>query len=108
MGEDERRVGINENLLREVNERIEELGEQLDVSEAEFFCECADRSCAVRLKVSIARYEAVRAHPDRFLVVTGHELARFERVVEDHGRYVVVEKQGEAGEVAEETDPRSD
>jgi hypothetical protein len=49
----------------------------------------------------------VRAHPDRFLVVTGHELPRFERVVEDHGRYVVVEKQGEAGEVAEDTDPRS-
>jgi hypothetical protein len=80
----------------------------MDVSEAEFFCECADRSCASRLTVSTRQYEAVRARPDRFLVVTGHELPRFERVVEDHGRYVVVEKQGEAGEVAEETDPRSD
>ncbi len=108
MSEDERRVGINENLLREVNERIEELGKQMDVNEAEFLCECADRSCASRLTVSTGQYEAVRAHPDRFLVVAGHEVPRFERVVEDHGSYVVVEKQGEAAEVAEDTDPRSD
>ncbi len=107
VGEDERRVGINENLFREVNERIEELGERLDVNEAEFFCECGDRNCAARLTVSTRQYEAVRAHSDRFLVVAGHELPRLERVVEDHGRYVVVEKQGEAGKIAEDTDPGS-
>jgi len=27
-------------------------------------------------------------------------------MVEDHGAYLVVEKTGEAGEIAEETDPR--
>jgi len=48
----------------------------------------------------------VRAYPDRFLLVAGHQRSEAERMVEDHGAYLVVEKTGEAGEIAEETDPR--
>jgi hypothetical protein len=44
---------------------------------------------------------------ERFAVTPGHLRPEVERVVEKHRLYWVVEKFGEAAEVAEETDPRS-
>jgi len=102
------RVGINESVFREVNERIEELGERFDTDEVEFVCECADVGCAERLSLTTGEYEQVRSEPDRFLLAPGHEQPGIERVVEDHGRFLVVEKLGEAGQIAEDTDPRTD
>jgi len=102
----ERRVGINESFFRDVNERIEELSGGFDAPEKGFVCECADPSCSARLTLPLREYEAVRAYPDRFLLVVGHQSPEVERVVEDRGAYLVVEKIGEAGEIAEETDPR--
>jgi hypothetical protein len=95
----------NQSLLRDVNERINEL-----VGEAwnpEFLCECADTSCLETLELSLGEYEAIRSSPVRFPIKPGHEVPEFERVVEEHGGYVVVEKFGEAAEVATKLDPRS-
>jgi hypothetical protein len=108
VGEDERRVGINESLFREVNERIGELGELYDAGDVEFVCECGDTGCAERVTLTIRQYEAVRAEPSRFFLVPGHERLDVERVVEENAEFFVVEKLGEAGAVAEEADPRSD
>ena len=44
-------------------------------------CECSRRMCTELLDVTVAEYEAVRAHPTRLLVVPGHELADVQRVV---------------------------
>jgi hypothetical protein len=52
-------------------------------------------------------YEAIREHPARFPVLPGHELPDVETVVETHERYLVVEKQGTARDVAIEHDKRS-
>jgi hypothetical protein len=54
-------------------------------------------------------YEAVRVHPLRFLVYPdeAHVEPQAERIVEQHGRYWVVEKIGEAGRIAAESDPRT-
>jgi hypothetical protein len=96
----------NENVFREMNERLEGLGEEFGEGTVEFLCECADPSCSEALLIPIAVYEAVRDRPRRFLVVPGHERQDVERVVEEHADYLVIEKFGEAGEVAEDTDPR--
>ena len=101
-----RRVGLNESTFRAINEQIEELGERFDASTTEFVCECADAACTARVPVPLDAYEKIRADPGRFLVVAGHQRADAERVVEDHGDYLVVQKFGEAGEVAESNDPR--
>jgi hypothetical protein len=37
-----------------------------------------------------------------------HELLEVERVVERHADYLVIEKLGEAGDIAERTDPGED
>lgn len=100
------RVGKNEALFREVNERIEQIAEG---NEAEFLCECGDPACTSPIRLPLERYEAVRSHPDRFAVLPGHEIPDVESVVEDHGAYVVVEKHpGRPAELAAEYDPRSD
>jgi len=101
-----RKAAHNQALMRDVNERIEEI-----VGEAwnpEFLCECANLYCAETLELSMAEYEAIRSSPVRFPVKPGHEDLEFERVVEGNERYVIVEKFGEAAAVAQKLYPRSD
>jgi hypothetical protein len=43
----------------------------------------------------------VREHPRRFFVAPGHEEPQLEQIIERHPGYVIVEKTGIAGEVAE-------
>jgi CheY-like chemotaxis protein len=59
-------------------------------------CECSRRKCTELLDVTIADYEAVRAHPTRLLVVPGHELANVQRVVTRTRRVAVVQEQQES------------
>jgi hypothetical protein len=94
MDERGRRVGQNELLLREINERLRELGEGFSLvsDEAEFVCECANSSCTERIRMSLQTYEQIRAEATRFFVIKGHEEPDYERVVEDRDRYLVVEK----------------
>lgn len=100
-----RRVGENESTFRQVNERVEGLAEGLDLS-PEFVCECGRPECDARLAVPLDEYERVRAHGRRFIVAAGHERPEVEKVIDERGVWLVVEKTGAAGEVAEEEDPR--
>jgi hypothetical protein len=106
--ESEDRIAHNETMFREVNERIEAglwPAERDDV--VAFRCECGSLRCNMLVEVAIDDYERVRASPTHFLLVPGHQIPAIERVVEREGAFVVVEKVGEAAEVAEETDPRN-
>jgi hypothetical protein len=69
-------------------------------------CECADEECFEPIELTMDEYEAIREHPARFPVLPGHELPDVEKVVETHERYLVVEKQGAARDVAIEHDRR--
>jgi hypothetical protein len=101
------RIGLNESLFRETNEGIERgLWPAEDDQRVPFRCECARPQCAEPVRLTPVEYARVRANPRRFVVVAGHEVARAEFVVERHGDYLLVEKVGEAGAVAEELDPR--
>jgi|SRR5579884_3150278 len=104
----EERAARNEALFREVNEQVDSLSERQGSGAEEellFICECSDDRCTERVAVPRAVYEEVRANARRFLVVPGHD-QHFEDVVERTERYAIVEKEGRAGEVAEQTDPR--
>ena len=93
----------NESLLREVNDRIEELSENVEAQGiapegglVEFHCECGRDGCTERVRMTVAEYEHVRADNDRFAVVPGHETPEMEAVVEANERFVVVDKLPEA------------
>ena len=97
------RVGVNEALFREVNERIEDLQEDLgDARSFDIVCECGDAECIERFAITNSAYAALRSDDRRFAVVPGHELPDLERTIEQHEGYVVVEKTDpEAAEAAE-------
>jgi hypothetical protein len=111
MDERERRVGVNEAVFREVNERVEEIHEALesDTGTLDIICECGAATCTERISVPIAVYERARSDPTHFLLQVGHEDPTAERMIENHGTYILVEKEGtEVEEIAEATDPRRD
>jgi hypothetical protein len=94
------RLARNEAFLREVNERIHEVGERFQVMPddelLDFRCECGRPECEDSVPMTSREYEHVRADVDRFAVVPGHEDGEIERVVEQNGRYVIVDKRPEA------------
>jgi hypothetical protein len=108
--EQARRVGLNESIFRQVNEQIESLNRDLGTDDRTMtaICECANGDCTERLEIPVAAYEAVRADPRRYIIISGHAVPEYESVVESGDGYDVVEKvDGTAAELAEETDPRS-
>lgn len=101
------RLGHNEALFRSINERIEAGAWPAMRSEvAAFRCECAALGCNVLLELTLSEYESVRANPRHFIVAPGHEIPEVEVVVRTTATHLVVEKVGDAGDVAEATDPR--
>lgn len=107
MTADTARIGLNEALFRSINERIEAGTWPAEQAEsAAFRCECAALRCNLMLEMTLAEYEAVRLNPRHFIVAPGHELPDAEVVVRRAETYLVVEKVGDAGEVADDTDPR--
>jgi hypothetical protein len=106
----EERAARNEALFREVNERIEELHDQLESrGTADFVCECADATCAQQITVPLATYERVRKDPHLFVVAPGHVRPEIEHVVDEKADgFVIVRKDHPtSARVAEQTDPRS-
>ena len=102
-----KRIGANEALYREANEGIERgLWPGEDGQRVSFRCECGSVDCADAVILTPVQYEQIRANPRRFAVVPGHEKLSAEFVVERHAGYLVVEKFGDAGDVAATRDPR--
>ena len=102
------RLGRNESLFREVNERIEDAATKLSPMFTEFMCECADEKCLEYVSLTLVEYTSIRERgPVYFVVRPGHRNDEIERVVDGEAdRYEVVMKFGEAAEVATELDPR--
>jgi hypothetical protein len=101
----EQRAARNEALFREVNENIARLEERhgTTVTEPVYICECSNASCAEQLAVDLDTYRSVRAQPRLFFVRPGHEDPQLERIVERQPDYLIVEKVGAAGRIAEQT-----
>ena len=81
-----------EALFRDVNERIAESAQRFEADSTQFVCECADPNCTHRLEATLDEYEDVRADGATFLLAPGHAHNDIERVLEDRGRFHVVEK----------------
>ena len=65
----------NEELFRNVNERIEEIsaGVPRDQPLLEFLCECDRTGCEEKIQAARAEYESIRADPTHFIVLPGHD-----------------------------------
>jgi hypothetical protein len=107
MDERSARLATNEAIFRAGNERIDAIAPEGDTTP--YICECGNDRCLERVQLEHGEYESVRSHPAQFFVVPGHEdLTAGEVVVEELGRYTIVEKRGEESQIVEAADPRAE
>lgn len=103
----EQRTGRKEALFREVNEHVSDVSAGFDGGEEfDLLCECADEACKAAIALSREEYERVRSDPRQFVILPGHDVPDVELVLTEGDRYAIVRKVGEAGRLAEATDPR--
>jgi hypothetical protein len=106
------RVGKNEAAFREANERIEAAADGMThLAQIPFICECPIQSCTEIVRMTREEYEHVRSRGTTFWVTLGHEVESVDGVVvarlcEQHDRFTIMEKVGDAGAVAQALDPR--
>jgi hypothetical protein len=102
------RAAKNQSLFRDLNERIEDISERLDLTTKmiDFVCECAHPDCAETVEMTQTEYESIRRIATHFAIKAGHEIADVEQVMAGNARYIVVSKLGAAGEAATQLDPR--
>lgn len=101
------RAAEAEASLRNVNELIIKVArDRFEALDGHVVCECSQPRCHEVLPITIEQYESVRAGGRRFVLAEGHELDTIELVVEAHAGYVVAEKHGQAGHIADLNDPR--
>jgi hypothetical protein len=101
------RIAENEAFCRELNRSKDDwLRSGLQV--AGFRCECWRIECGERLRLSKKEWQEVRSRPERFAVAPGHVATHVEpeveEVVQKHDHFWIVEKRGEAGEIAAKRD----
>jgi hypothetical protein len=110
MSDREKRIGLNEAVFREVNERIETLAETFDLTREplDLVCECGDANCVERISMTRSEYEKLRSNPHHFAVYPDHDTPDVESVVAEAKGYMVVSKtRGMPEQIAEQTDPRA-
>ena len=96
------RLVRNQVVFREVNDRIRELREKVELPGAtDFICECSREDCTETVSLPVDEYESVRSSPTLFLIVPGHETLEVERVVDVNDRFMLVEKVKLTDEVVE-------
>jgi hypothetical protein len=95
----EQRIAYNEAWSRTINERAAEwkLGRE---AAPDFRCECWQKGCEQNISLSAEDWKLARAKPNRFAVAPDHVAKSLEAVVRTFPHFWLVEKSGEAGEVA--------
>jgi hypothetical protein len=99
------RIAKNEAVFRAANREIEQASKEAgEDGVLDVLCECGQESCSSLISLTVADYDSVHSQDDRFVVVPGHENPQIETVVERREGYVVVDKFGEAEEIAEDAE----
>jgi hypothetical protein len=96
----EKRIAYNEDWTRDLNKRKVKWVTRGHPT-ASFRCECWRADCAERIPLSGREWQEVRSKSNRFAVAPGHVAGDLEVVVKEYPRFWLIEKHGEAGEVAE-------
>jgi hypothetical protein len=102
--ERDERIAKNETAFRAANRELERADQEAGAGRdqvIEVLCECGRPGCDGVITLTVAGYDDVHSQADRFVVLPGHESTEIEKVVEERAGYLVVDKFGEAEDVAE-------
>jgi hypothetical protein len=98
------RIAKNQAVFRATNRELEAAEQEVGGGTGqalEVLCECGRQGCSGVITLTLAEYEGVHSQDDRFVVLRGHESVEIEKVVEERGDYLVVDKFGEAEDIVE-------
>jgi hypothetical protein len=98
------RIAKNEAAFRATNRELELASQEAGGSAdevMEVLCECGKEGCSGLITLTVAEYDDAHTQEDRFVVLPGHETTEIEAVVVRRTSYFVVDKFGEAEEIAE-------
>lgn len=99
------RIAKNEAMFRAANRELTQASKEAGGDgELEVLCECGQEACNSLISMTVAEYDSVHSQDDRFVVLPGHENPEIESVVERREGYLVVDKVGEAEEIAEDSE----
>jgi hypothetical protein len=85
------------SLFRRANDIVRERAAALGAEGAvPFICECRDSRCLDRVEMSVEEFAGVAAQPGRAVITPGHENPELEQIVEQTGRFTVVEREAQA------------
>jgi hypothetical protein len=101
----EERIAKNEVVMRAANREIQHAEEEVgngSQGRFEVLCECGREDCDGMLTLTIAEYEEIHRRHDRFVVLPGHNTPDIENVVEERDAFLVVDKFGDAEQIAED------
>ena len=94
-----RRMRENEELMEELNRRMERMLEEIRSDDQEeqdapiaFLCECSRLDCRERVHLEPRLFDRIHRDPDVFILVPGHEIRDVERVVDQVGDFLIVRK----------------
>ena len=99
------RIARNDDVFRRANEKIRDAAAEHAVDgRIPFICECADPGCTRVVRVDLDEYAEVRSKPRWFLTAPEHADGEGEaaQVVSRRDGFLIVEKVGRAGAVAED------
>jgi hypothetical protein len=81
-----------EDVFRSANESIANKARELELQPPiPFLCECSNMRCFARILLPLEEYEGARSDPQRYLTITGHEVAGGV-VIAQAAHFAVVEK----------------
>ncbi|HWJ32137.1 MAG TPA: hypothetical protein VNR59_07340 [Gaiellaceae bacterium] len=101
------KIAKNNAVFREANDDLAEAATEFGLAGdnwSPFICECSDTSCVKVVRLTLEEYRHVRSNPRWFVHAPEHETTvdGLVRPVERHEGYTMVEKIGEAGDLAAE------
>ena len=80
------------SLFRRANELVRERAGSLGVpGTVPFICECRDPHCLDRVEMTLDEFDGISASGERAAVAPGHDDPDRDQVVEQTGRFAVVE-----------------
>jgi hypothetical protein len=102
------RIALTEAAFRIANDRMASWEEASADAAELYFCECSQLECREKVSLTREQYERLRADPQHFVVVPGHEVPDVETVVATDPAHYVVEKPDAVAHITHGADPRAD
>jgi hypothetical protein len=103
----QQKLAENEVIFREANLSVAEFiveGENENTKTIiPFYCECSNRNCRKRIRLTPKQYQAMHQKRRYFIAIDGHEIPAIEKIIQKEEGFNVIEKFGEPP-TAEEID----